>query len=327
MTEATDDRSDIHERGDIEDRGDIESSGDARRRRPTPDRARKRAIRARANQAGVSYLVAARHLNTPLEPRASLGRTVYPDCSDEHRRWLIALREQRSYKLRADDARQAILIPLGRARHLVERFPSLRGEPGSGLGRLYDGEARPVALAMLYTAVIHERADLAPPAADLAWLADLGEETAVDLALCGLDRAARELLELDRWDMWTRIDAALSDGDIGREPRLRDAIRELGLELRSLAARSAMEGARQTLDAVLTTADGGHAPGTRVRILTRPFRGRTATIVGIRWARPGPPIGYEVRPDEATATLTVAPKDLTLLRPPLPHPRPSRAQV
>jgi len=299
MSETTDDRSD--------------ETTDRPRRRPASGRARKRAIRARAAQAGVPYLIAARHLETGLEAPASRGRTVYPACSDEHRRWLIALREQRSYDLRVRDTRRAIVLPLGRARHLVERFPSLRGEPGTGVGRLYDGEARPVALGMLYAAALHERPDLAPTVDELAWLAELGEETAVDLACSKLDRAARDLLDQDRWSMWTRIDAALADAERDPDRQRRTVAQELTWGLRSLATRSSMDGARHTLDALLVVAAGGHAPGTRARIRIRPYRGHTATIVGARWDRMGPPTGYDVTPDGRSVVVSAPPGQLTLL--------------
>jgi hypothetical protein len=284
-----------------------------KRRRSSSDRARRRAIRASAASAGVSYLVAARHLGARLEASASVGRTVYPDSSDEHRSWLIALREQRPYRLRVHDTRGAILFPLGRAAHLVERFPPLRGEPGSGVDRCYDGEARPAVLAMLYATVIHECAGVLPSDDELAWLADLGEEVAVDLACTGVDRAARELLDEDRWTMWTRIDAALTADEHHEDRQRREAARVLAEELRFLPVRSSVDGARQTLDAVLIAGDGGHAPGTRVRIIVRPYRGRTATIVGARWDRTGPPVGYDVTPDCAPVTVCLRPGDLTLV--------------
>ena len=299
MSETTDDRSD--------------GSADRPRRRPAAGRARKRAIRARASQAGVPYVIAARHLESGLEAPASRGRTVYPDSSDEHRRWLIAPREQRSYDVRVRDTRRAIVLPLGRARHLVERFPSLRGEPGTGVGRLYDGEARPVALGMLYATAVHERPDLVPTVDELAWLAELGEETAVDLACTRLDRAVRDLLDRDRWSMWTRIDAALAAAEHDPDRQRRNAARELAWGLRSLAARSSMDGARHTLDALLVVEAGGHAPGTRARILIRPYRGQTATIVGVRWDRMGPPSGYDVTPDGGSVVVSALPGQLTLL--------------
>jgi hypothetical protein len=281
--------------------------------RRAPNRARKRAIRARASSAGVPYLVAARHLDARLEAPASRGRTIYPDTSDEHRRWLIALREQRPYEIRVRDTQRAVEFPLGRAWHLVERFPPLRGEPGTGIGRLYDGQARPAALAMLHATAIHERDGILPSADELAWLAELGEEAAADHACASLDRGARELLDTERFPMWTRIDAALTAGEQHEDRRMREASRELATELRSLAVRGSVEGARHTLDAVLVAGEGGHAAGTRVRIIVRPYRGRTATIVGARWARTGPPVGYEVSPDSTGLTVSVEPGDLTLI--------------
>jgi hypothetical protein len=64
---------------------------------------------------------------------------------------------------------------------------------------------------------------------------------------------------------------------------------------------------------VLIVADDGHAPGTRVQILTEPFPGQMATIVGALWARTGPPIGYEVCPDGIRKTYNADPSELLVL--------------
>jgi hypothetical protein len=170
-------------------------------------------------------------------------------------------------------------------------------------------------LAMLYAAVVHERPGVLPSADELTWLADLGEEAAVDLACMAVDRSARELLDEDRWTMWTRIDGALSADADHKDRSRRDVARQLADELRTLAIRSSVDGARHTLDAVLVAGDGGHAPGTRVRIIVRPHRGRTGTIVGAHWDQTGPPIGYDVVPDSAPVRVRAEPGQLTLLEP------------
>ncbi|MDF5755838.1 hypothetical protein [Spongiactinospora sp. TRM90649] len=135
----------------------------ARRRRASPDRARRRAIRARAAMAGVSYSVAARWLDAwpddPGEFPATRGRTVYPANTDRQRRGLLAVRARRSLAERVRDAETAAALPYGRARHLAQRFPPTRGEKGTGVGGLYDGEAREDLLALLYLTVL-------PPARD-----------------------------------------------------------------------------------------------------------------------------------------------------------------
>jgi hypothetical protein len=288
---------------------------DKKRRQSVPDRARKRAIRAYASNAGVPYSIAARQFDSAAGPElpANGGRTVYPNGSDEHRRWLIARREHRSYDVRVLDTRQAVVLPVRRAAHLVERFPSTRGEPGTPVGGLYHGESRHTALAMLYATVAHERPHLLPAAGELAWTAELGEEAAVDIMYAGVDRAARRLLDHDRWTMWTHIETALTKGRQSHDPVVRESARILGVELLVLSLGSSVDGARHTLDALLIAGANGHAPGTRVRILARPHRGHTATIVGARWASTGPPIDYEVCPDAQPGTLVIAPDDLTLL--------------
>jgi hypothetical protein len=64
------------------------------------------------------------------------------------------------------------------------------------------------------------------------------------------------------------------------------------------------------LDAVLMVSDDGHAPGTRVRMLTR--SGDLATVVGVVWGSGGPPLRYRVRPDGGSPVLA-DPADLVVL--------------
>jgi hypothetical protein len=231
---------------------------EAERRRQANDRARRRAIRALAAQMGVPYSVAARLI------------------ADPHRALVFAHREQRPFHARVRDTRDAAAPPTGRATHLVARFPRLRTD----VGRLYDGRDRQTVLAMLFAVVAHESPALLPAAEELAWVAELGEETAVDITCARLDRAARGLLDGDQWRLWTRIEAALDAGDH----------RDLGRELRSVSLRGSLPGARQTLDAVLLAAHRLKLPGMLIT-----FGGRTATVVGARWPESGPPMAYEVR--------------------------------
>lgn len=237
----------------------------AERRRQANDRARRRAIRALATQLGVPYSVAARLI------------------ADPHRALLFAHREQRPFHARVADTRDAADPPLGRAAHLVARFPRLR----TTAGRLYDGRDRQTVLAMLYAVLTHESPGLMPAAEELAWVAGLGEETAVDITCATLDRAARLLLDDDQWRLWTRVEAALDASD----PRGEVAI-TLGRELRTVSLRGSLPGARQTLDAVLLAAHQLKTPGAQAGL-----GGRTATVVGARWLAAGPPIAYEVRLD------------------------------
>jgi len=290
---------------------------EGKRRRPVSDRARRRAIRAHAARAGVPYSVAARDLDgsVRLETPAGTGRTLYPAGADEQRRWLVAARRGWSYDLRVRDTRLAVQLPLGRAEHLAVRFPSMRIEGHL----LYDGEARETVLAMLYAAAGHERADAVPSTEELSWLAELGEEAAVDVAYASLDAAARALLDVDPWRLWSRIEAALVAAEASPERRLHWAAVTLRAELRSLALRRSVDGARHTLDALLVSSRDGHAPGTRVRWLTLPRAGagparRTGTIVGARWGAAGRPVAYEVRLDTGPP-VTAAPGELTLAGP------------
>src|SRR3954454_10297604 len=180
----------------------------AERRRQANDRARRRAIRALAAQMGVPYSVAARVL------------------ADPHRALMFAHREQRPFHARVSDSRDAAAPPLGRAAHLTARYPRLR----TAAGRLYDGRDRQTVLAMLYAVVTHDSPALLPAAEELAWVAELGEETAVDITCAALDRAARLLLDDDQWRLWTKVAAVAA----GRGPDV------AGL-------RGSLPGARQTL--------------------------------------------------------------------------------
>jgi hypothetical protein len=188
-------------------------------RRSVTDRARRRAIRAHATALGVPYSVAARLLAT--QP-------------DSHRAWLSAMRESRSFALRQRDTRLAADLPLGRAAHLAERFP-----PASG----------PV-LAMLYAVL--EPAYPSPE--QLAWVADLGEETAVDFVCADLDRAARQLLDLDPWLLCTKIETALLAGLQSDDRSKRDVAKTLIPEFRTMIPRKALGAARHLLDELLDSA-------------------------------------------------------------------------
>jgi hypothetical protein len=253
------------------------------RRRPVPDRARRRAIRALATRLGVAYSVAARLLAEQATPG---GRRGFGP-SDEHRAWLFAMREQRPFYARVHDTRQAADLPLGRAAHLTARFPRLRA--GTAVGPLYDGPGRQTALAMLYAVLAYESPQLLPSAEELTWVGELGEEAAVDVACAALDRAARLLLDGDRWRLWTRVEAALAAGEGGTDRRVRDWSITLGRELRAVSLRGSLGGVRHILDALLVEAYEGHPPGVRVHV-----DGRPATVVGARWSPAGPPTGYEV---------------------------------
>ncbi|GAA5196566.1 hypothetical protein GCM10023322_65780 [Rugosimonospora acidiphila] len=284
---------------------------DNQHRKPAQGRARKRAIRAQAARTGVSYLVAARQLAGALraggEPAggmpASQGRTVYPAGSDSHRRGLVEHRQRRSLAQRVQDARLAADLPDGRARHLADRFPPSRGEEGTGAGPLYHGAGRCAALSCLYLVLTHERPDLVPSTGELAWEAELGEETAIDTACAGLDRAARRLLDGDLAGLYPRIKAAASapvGALIGHCP-----VRVPGPD--------AFRGARQILDAVLVVGEDGHAPGTRVRIVAGPHADATGTIIGALWEPTGPPSRYEVWPDGWPSAVITAPDELWVL--------------
>ncbi|MFC7534452.1 hypothetical protein [Actinoplanes sp. GCM10030250] len=253
------------------------------RRTPRRGRARKRAIRAQAARAGVAYSVAARQLDAiglrPGETLASYGRTIYPAGHDPHRQRLLDERDRRPFEQRRDDTRRAAVIPDGRARHLVDRFPPTRGRPGSRVGLLYAGEGRAELLALIYRAVETRAPGLVPEVGAVTWAAEMGEESAVDLECASLDWAARDLIEHN-------------PADVLDEP---------------------FDGVRQILDALLMVAHDGHAPGTRVRMLTSPWEDHTATIVGAVWGTPGPPVAYRVRVEVSGAGLAVVPGELVVL--------------
>jgi len=219
-------------------------------RPPVPDRARRRAIRAYAARTGVSYSVAARLLRAQTSRPSHRRSDDPPAIGGDHRGSLFALRESRRFDLRVRDTRLAADLPLGRAAHLVERFTPLRG----GAVTRDDGENRRTVLAMLYAVVAVESPAIVPSPADLAWVAELGEEAGVDTVCSAVDRAARRLLDQERWRLWTRVEAALAAAISSDDRRARDAARGLDRELRSVVLRHSLDGVRQVLDAVLATA-------------------------------------------------------------------------
>jgi len=287
----------------------------SRTRRSVPDRARRRAIRALAAELGVSYSVAARLLAAPGGAAAVVSqRSRFPVGDDEHRAWMFAAREHRSFHSRVRDARQAADLPLGRAGHLAGRFPPFRAP--AGIGPLYSGDGRETIIAMLYAVVGHESPSLRPAADELDWAAELGEETGVDIACAGLDRAARQLLDQDGWRLWARVEAALTAGEAGRDRLVRDAATHLSAELRSQSLRGSLPGVRHIFDALLVEAYDGLPPGIRVRVGER-----AGTVVGAGWAESGPPVAYEVRLDDDPVTHLIA--ESAFEPEPEPEPAPS----
>ncbi|GLW36011.1 hypothetical protein Areg01_89460 [Actinoplanes regularis] len=273
-------------------------------RRSVPDRARRRAIRALAAELGVAYSVAARLLRADSPASARRLPLRFPVGDDEHRAWMFAAREHRTFHSRVRDTRLATDLPLGRAAHLTRRFPRLRA--AGGIGPLYDGEGRETTLAMLYSVLGHESPSLLPHPDELSWAAELGEETAVDIACAALDRAARQLLDHDRWRLWARVEAALDAGAAGTDRKARDAAIVLGQELRSTSLRGSLDGVRHILDALLVETYDGHPPGIRVRVA-----GQSGIVVGAEWGPTGPPIGYQVRLDTEPGLRTVPTTDVT----------------
>lgn len=194
-------------------------------RRSVTDRARRRAIRAHATALGVPYSVAARLLK----------------AQDDHRAWLSAVRERRPFTVRQQDTRLAADLPLGRAAHLAERFPQPSPAPAAVLG-------------MLYIVLVHESPALLPSAEQLAWVADLGEETAVDFVCADLDRGARSLLDEDPWRLCNRIEATLAAALTGTDRAARDVAKVLTPEFRTMIPRRSFEATRHLLDELLNSA-------------------------------------------------------------------------
>ncbi|WP_326557800.1 hypothetical protein [Micromonospora sp. NBC_01796] len=299
------------------------------RRSPRPGRARKRAIRGEAARTGVAYSIAARQLEAaglaPGETLSSYGRTIYPVGSDSHRRLVIERRERRSLDQRVADTRRAAALPDGRAQHLVERFPPTRGRRGTGVGPLYHGGGREELLAMLYVVVAAESPGLLPAVGDLVWIAEMGEETAVDMACAELDREARGLLDREPAELWSAVERALAAAERNADWQIRqESIRLAALLHTMMTPRMGragevyvegmpLVGVGQILDTLLIVADDGHAPGTRVRLLHQPHVGRTATITGALWGRSGPPVGYRIWLDRARSAESARADDLAVL--------------
>ncbi|MEU8425584.1 hypothetical protein AB0C15_32405 [Micromonospora sp. NPDC048835] len=244
---------------------------------------------------------------------------------DPHRDFIIKRREQRSFDERVRDNRRAATLPDGRAHHLVERFPPTRGRSGTGVGPLYHGEGRQELLAMLYVVVAAESPGLLPALGDLVWIAEMGEETALDMACAELDREARRLLDREPAELWSVIEEALAAAERNADWQIRqESIRLAALFRTMMTPREGyagepyveglpLIGVRQILDALLIVADDGHAPGTRVRLLRDPDGGSRATITGALWGGSGPPIGYLIWLDEAKTAESVGADELAVL--------------
>ncbi|MEV5411060.1 hypothetical protein AB0K60_19740 [Thermopolyspora sp. NPDC052614] len=180
-------------------------------------------------------------------------------------------------------------------------------------------------LALLYAVVAHESPGIVPTVGDLAWIAELGEETAVDTACTEIDRMVRLLLDDDHATVMGRIEDMLSaeerhhnwriHGEIVRLAAAYDTvIRPYGrMGSEPVRVGLPLDGVRHILDALLVIADDGHAPGTRVRIMPAPYNGWNGTIVGIVWGPTGPPLRYNVHPDAASEPIFVAPRDLVVV--------------
>jgi hypothetical protein len=246
---------------------------------------------------GVPYSVAARQIGSPSRALpaflASCGRTVYPVQDGS---WVQA-RLNRTLEESIVDARRAAALPFGRATHLAERFPSAIGRHGAGL--FYHGQGRMETIALAYLAVCLKTPSLVPNEADLQWIAELGEESAIDLACTGIDRAARHLLGGPLVRVTTILVSAVIQAATDRDGKLGQPAIELARALEG--TRLPLTGARQILDALLVVANGGHAPGTRVQLRDQP-----GTIVGLHWAAAGSPCGYEVRLDNVHLGQTFA---------------------
>ncbi|WP_285619790.1 hypothetical protein [Kineosporia sp. NBRC 101677] len=193
-------------------------------------------------------------------------------------------RERRRFAERLSDTELASQLPDGRAEHLVRRFPPLQAAAGL---QLYAGDGRQALLSALYQAVMQRAPELVPTPQDLAEAAELGEESVIDLLLAEVDRDIRLLLDEPPERLW--------------------ALLGLGLEGAPVA------GVRQILDALLTIADDGHAPGTRVRMLTGPVAGRIATVVSVVWGSSGPPVAYRTKDEVAGGEFGAATGDLAVL--------------
>jgi hypothetical protein len=174
---------------------------------------------------------------------------------------------------------------------------------------------------MLYAVLAYESPAIQPTAEELAWVAELGEETAVDIVCAGLDRAARLLLDDDRWHLYTRIEAALTAGEAADNRQVRDAAITLGRQFRTTILRRSLAGTRHTLDALLVAAHDGYPPGARVHILTGPRHGQAATVIGVQWPATGAPRTYQIQIDNGPAILTVSVDDIGILdQPTQPEP-------
>ncbi|RSD26416.1 hypothetical protein [Amycolatopsis eburnea] len=286
----------------------------------TANKARKRATRTRAAEAGISY-TAAHFENTAPRPVgeqrpewAGIDWYAFPPepprgCrlgvlhANQRYYWTIRRRWASIAPEQVQRQAHSAADPLRRAQHLAGWWPE---------GLIYFGRTRDVALSVLYTIAMHDWPDLVPNAEVLAELAAAGEPAPVDAAFAELDRHARllagdqrhaptvELVEQARTILQTQA-ADTSDPRRRRHAEIalaniRRALTpyDVGRDGYPIAEGIAMPGALATLDAMLCSSQGGFPPGT---VVSCQDGGRRvlAEIDRCRWAPAGGgPTHYDV---------------------------------
>jgi hypothetical protein len=222
---------------------------------------------------------------------------------------------------RAHEAGRATRLPDGRAWHLVDRYMELSAPIGTGAGLIYQGKlARIYLLTLAYATVAYDQPALILSADRLAWVGELTDQVAVDVALVEVDRAARQLLD-HREQAYPRIERMLVakpasvpqralEGLAGKWKALHQPFYDgEGYPHVILPWRAA----RQTLDALLVEGTGAFAPGSRVRLLAAAgeHANKSATIFEATWAWDAEdetrslPVGYLVHPDRTIADVDV----------------------
>lgn len=275
----------------------------------TSDKARKRAARALAAQAGVSYTAARRRLTQTQQLPDRPVSVPPPRGVDALREWYLDGRATWSPEQRAHEARRATRITTGRAWHLVDRYPSLRTAHYHGYVFGSDQMGNVLAVELLYLVALHEQPDLRPDPKHLAWVAELADTEPVDAACAELDRAARLVVDGDYDRLYReRIPAALEAATQSRDGQRRAQAQRVAAGFHQatkvpyghnkagfkLVRGVPIPAARQVLDATLTATAGGFAPGVLVDVVGGEHAGVTATVVGAEWAASGPPTGYVI---------------------------------
>ncbi|MFF4699994.1 hypothetical protein [Streptomyces chattanoogensis] len=255
-----------------------------------------RAAVAYERAAGTSW----EEIGRRLELHPDTARRRYQPRTDGERQ--AAAAESWAPSMRARQLRMAADVS-SRGLYLMERFPetTVRGRILFG----DQGEGRDGFLRLLYDVVLAREPHLAPdPQAVAAAVAEV-DLAAVDAAFAALDRGVRLFLAQEPYTVWQeQLRSHVPDLDEVKGPQWQAKRGMAAYYRRATAPYTGIDGyptsrgwpyqgACQTLDAILATTTGAHAPGSPVQLRD----GSTAYVLHLQWfGTGGGPDGYTIMP-------------------------------